>query len=308
MLHIFYLPDEKEIEVDRGKNILRASIESGIPHTQVCGGHGRCSTCRVMIVEGLEHCSERSEKERVLAEKLCFDPSIRLACQTDVYGDVKLRRLVIDKEDAELTSQLKAGTQSRSVGEEKQIAILFADIRGFTSFAEKMPAYDVIHVLNRYFYQIGKVIARNGGCIDNYMGDGFMALFGVEDVDEAPLRSVRAGLEMLDTVEELNLYLEPLYRWRMKIGIGIHYGEVVLGTIGASGNERRTVIGDAVNFASRIESANKELGTELIISEDLHQLVGDRVMVKNHFQIDIKGKTGKYNLYEITGSSITGSS
>jgi adenylate cyclase len=302
MPRIYYLPDEREIEVGKVESILKVSVESGIPHTQVCGGNGRCTTCRVMVIEGLANCSERSEKERVMAEKLSFDRSIRLACQTSVSGDIRLRRLVLDDEDVELVSQLKAGTKIQSCGVEKQIAILFADIRGFTTFSESMPAYDVIHILNRYFHKIGKVIDRNGGCIDNYMGDGFMALFGVEDADEAALRSIKAGLEMLDTVEELNLYLEPLYRWRMRIGIGIHFGEVVIGTIGASGNERRTVIGDAVNFASRIESANKELGTNLLISEDLHRLIEERVIAKNHFQIDIKGKTGKYTLYEISES------
>ena len=155
-------------------------------------------------------------KRRVLAERLHFSPDIRLACQTTVSGDVELRRLVLDAEDMELTSLFKAGSSPRSVGEEKEVAILFADIRGFTTFAETLPPYDVVHVLNRYFHQVGQAIQRNGGCIDNYMGDGLMALFGVEDSSGATLQAIRAGLDMLEAVERLRPYLRASTRGAFK--------------------------------------------------------------------------------------------
>src|SRR5574341_87284 len=130
MLCIYYLPDEREVETSEAETILQASLRAGIPHAHACGGKARCSTCRVLILEGLEHCNPRNAKEKKLAERLHFGSEIRLACQTRITGEVKLRRPVLDEIDVELTSQIKAGAAPSSVGEEKKIAILFADISG----------------------------------------------------------------------------------------------------------------------------------------------------------------------------------
>jgi adenylate cyclase len=300
MPQIYYLPDEKTVETDADECILAASLTAGIPHTNVCGGNARCSTCRVMILDGLEYCSPRTEKELALAEHLNFCPSIRLACQTKITGDVNLRRLVLDDADVELTSQLKKGVPTSSVGEEKEVAILFADIRGFTNFAEALVPYDVVHVLNRYFLRMDQAIMRNGGYIDNYMGDGLLALFGVDSNDDASLNAVKAGLEMLEEMERLRPYLQTIYDRCWEIGIGIHYGEAVIGTIGGS-VRRTTIIGDSVNFASRIESANKELRTNLLVSERVYEMVKDKVLVNQRVKLKIKGKTGEYELYQIIG-------
>jgi len=300
MPEIYYLPDDKGVETDTDTNILETSLYAGIPHVNVCGGNARCSTCRIMVLEGLELCTPRTEKEKVLAERLNFDPSIRLACQTRVTGNVNVRRLVLDDTDVELTSQLKKNVVGSTVGEEKELAILFADIRGFTNFAEALFPYDVIHVLNRYFHHMEQVINRNGGYIDNYMGDGLLALFGVENHENAAMKAVKAGLEMLEEMEILRPYLQTIYNKCWEIGIGIHYGEAVIGRIGGS-ERRNTIIGDSVNFASRIESANKKLGTQLLISQQVYDKVKDKVMINQGVRMRIKGKTGRYTLYEVIG-------
>lgn len=299
---ITYLPDNRSVASEEGETILQTSLRLGIPHTHVCGGNAHCSTCRVIILEGLENCSRRNSREQLLADRLRFSPQIRLACQTSITGDVTLRRLVLDAEDVELTSQLTPDKTPISAGEEQKIAILFADIRKFTAFSEALPPYDVIHVLNRYFDQMGKVINRNGGYIDNYMGDGLMALFGVDHPEEAALRAVRAGLGMLEAVGQLAAYLENIYAMSFQIGIGVHYGEVVLGSIGAKDARRMTAIGDAVNFASRIEQANKEYGTQLLVSEEAYDEIRQHARVGREFaDTALKGKSGRYRLYEIAG-------
>ena len=299
---ITYVPDNKSVASEEGETILQTSLRLGIPHTHVCGGNARCSTCRVIILDGLENCSQRNSREQGLANRLRFGPQIRLACQTLITGHVTLRRLVLDEADVELTSQLTPDKTPITAGEEKKIAILFADIRKFTTFSESLPPYDVIHVLNRYFSQMGKVINRNGGYIDNYMGDGLMALFGVDHPQQAAFRAVRAGLDMLEAVEQLRAYLENIYGMSFQIGIGIHYGEVVLGSIGAKDARRMTAIGDAVNFASRIEQANKEYGTQLLVSEHAYDEVRQYARVGREFaDAALKGKSGRYKLYEIVG-------
>src|SRR6185295_11780363 len=188
-----------------------------------------------------------------------------------------------------------------SIGEEKQLAVLFADIRGFTPFAEALPPYDVVYALNRYFHEMGQVINRNGGHIDNYMGDGLMALFGMEDSTAAALQAVKAGLEMHAAMESLRPYLQTIYSNSFQIGVGIHYGDVVVGAIGAQSLKRVTAIGDAVNLASRIEAANKKAGTRLLVSNETYEEVKDHVRVGNTVCVSLPGKTGEYSLREIVG-------
>ncbi|HSE98676.1 MAG TPA: adenylate/guanylate cyclase domain-containing protein [Blastocatellia bacterium] len=301
MPQVCILPDHKRVEANRPETLLQVSLRAGVAHAHACGGNARCSTCRIFVQDGLEYCEPRNEKEQALAERLHFGPEIRLACQTVINGNVEIRRLVLDDEDLKMTAQLAAGEAPSPVGEEKSVAILFADIRGFTSFAETLPPYDVVHVLNRYFHQAGKAITQNGGHIDNYMGDGLMALFGVEDPIDAAAQAVRAALDMLSAVERLRPYLENIYTRSFRIGIGVHYGEVVVGAIGHDESKRVTAIGDAVNFASRIESANKSADTVLLISEDAYEEVRDRAVVGKTVRVPIPGKSGEYTLYEIVG-------
>lgn len=303
MPHISYLPDNLIIEVDAETTILQASLQNGIPHTHVCGGNARCSTCRVVVLEGAELClAPRNEREQLLAERLHFAPMIRLACQTQVQGDIKVRRLVLDEADIKLIAQPREGQGYGAVGEEKHAAILFADIRGFTTFAEKQLPYDVIHVLNRYFYAMRQVIEAHGGYIDNYMGDGLLALFGVHDAGaNAAEQAVRAGLGMLQAMDDLQPYLQRTYGQQLQIGVGIHCGEIVIGNIGDAQSDATMVIGDAVNFASRIESANKEVGSRLLISEQTYGELGGRFAVGQTCELTVKGKSGTYMVYEIVG-------
>ncbi|MBM2847318.1 MAG: cyaA 1 [Anaerolineales bacterium] len=294
--------NEAVVEVDTTTPILQASLQHGIPHTHVCGGNARCSTCRVLILEGLEYCCPRNEKEQKMANRRNFSPLVRLACQTTVSGDVALRRLVLDDEDVQLVDQeVAGGAAPRSVGEERHLAILFADVRNFTAFAEAHLPYDVVHVLNRYFSRVGAIINHHHGQINNFIGDGLMALFDIHASTDPTLNAVRAGLEMLKAVEAMQAYFEAQFKINFRIGIGVHYGEVVLGTVGSGDNRRLTAIGDAVNLASRIESANKEAGTEFLISEEAYGQVRDYVRIGKHCDLAIKGKTGTYSLHEVVG-------
>ena len=290
---VFYTLENKRVEVEPGETILRVSLRTGILHAHACGGNARCSTCRIFIINGLNACAPRNSKEQALADRLHFGSDIRLACQTTITDDVEVRRLVLDEEDLELTDQQGKSLAPSSVGEEKRLAILFADIRGFTPFAESRPPYDVVHVLNRYFHKMGQVVSRNGGQMNNYMGDGFLALFGMNDVTDSALRAVSAGLQMLDAMESLKVYLDNTYQRSFGIGIGIHYGDVVVGAMGCEDLKRVTVIGDAVNFASRIEAANKREGTRLLVSAETYAEVRDRVQTGKEVRVALPGKSGE---------------
>jgi adenylate cyclase len=301
MFHITYL-NEKTVATDGETPILHASLQNGIAHTHVCGGNARCSTCRVLILQGLENCRPRNEREQKMAERRNLGPTVRLACQTTLTGDVTLRRLVLDDEDRRLVEdEVRGNAAPRSVGEERALAILFSDIRNFTPFAESQLPYDVIHVLNRYFHRMGGAVERHQGQIDNFVGDGLAAFFGLADPARAALDAVQAGLEMLAEVEAMQPYFQAQFRQRLHIGIGVHYGEVVLGAVGVGERRRLTMVGDAANFASRVESATKETGAAFLISQDAYEQVRERAQVGRRFDLPIKGKTGTHPLYEVLG-------
>jgi len=297
---VYCLPDKIEVEVQEGETILKALLAAGVPHVNVCGGIGRCSTCRVIVLAGLEHCSPPTKDEQDIARMLNLPAKVRLACQTTINGPVNIRRLVEDLEDVDFYSIFIEGVEVlTALGEEKDIFIMFADIQGFTTFADNLLPYDVIYSLNLYLNQMGDIVKRYGGRIDNYMGDGFMALFEVQRPLEGARRAVQAGLDMLEAVNRLSPYLRELYGRNFDIRIGLHFGRVVAGKLGYPGNKRGTVIGDAVNLASRIEAANKPAGTRFLISKIIYELLKDEIQVGKEVSGAIPGKSGEYRLYEV---------
>ena len=211
-----------------------------------------------------------------------------------------LRRLILDAKDAGLTDQRKDTTTHGSVGEERQIAILFVDIRRSTSFAESVPPFDVIHVLRRFYHHMERAVMDNGGHVACYTGDGLPALFGVEPSEGASLQAVLAGLDMLRSVkEDLQPYVKRLFQCPFRIGVGVHFGDAVVGTVGGGLQERVTAIGDAVNIAHRVERANKRAGTEFLVSEAVLRVVQEQVRVGKAISMKLPGKTGKHALHEI---------
>lgn len=302
MSRLHCLPDGTDYDIEPGETVLEAGLRQGIAHAHACGGRAKCSTCRIWILDGIDDCVERNAAERALSDPLGFRPEVRLACQTRVTGDVTFRRLVLDETDLEIASQLSR-TRMGKCGESKKIVVMFSDIRDFTGFSEPLSAYDVMFVLNRYMHQMGDVIERNGGKIDNFIGDAILALFGTEGESDAPLRSVKAALEMFDVVDKFKPYMNAMYGRAFDIGVGLHYGEAVIGHIGSPSREKLTAIGDTVNVASRIEAENKAAGTRLLISEDLYTLVEDAVTVEDYVRVKLRGTSERKTLYEISGIS-----
>lgn len=300
MPRIHFLPDNKTVETSGDESIREAALRANVPIAHVCEGKGRCSTCRVVILDGIDNCSARTPEEQVIADQLGFGPEIRLACQTMVLGDIQVRRLTLDEHDIDLTSKFIMGENAYLAGVEKYVFIMFVDIRDFTSFTESLLPYDVIHILHRFFHVMNDVIVKYGGYIDNYLGDGFMALFEVTKPEEGALSSIKAGLEILN-VQRIHTqpYIEKLFGKSFTVGIGLHYGLVVAGTVGGGENKKTTVVGDAVNFASRIEAANKQMDTEFLISEDTFKKVSHFIEIGRMPQVEIVGKSEKQTLYEV---------
>lgn len=301
MPEIFVSPDETTIPLEGPVNLLEVAVEAGIPIAHLCGGRARCSTCRVRVVEGLDSLAPRTEPEAAMAAKLDFPPEVRLACQTEATGSVRLWRLVLDKIDLEMASQLGAGHYVGPVGREVEAAVVFVDIAGFTAMSESLPAYDVVHLLNRFFNRAGEAVATHAGRIDNYMGDGLLAVFGIEDPDEAALHAVRAGLEILAVAADMHDYVGRIYGHDFKVRVGVSHGEVIYGLMGAESSARETVVGDVVNTASRLESANKRTGTTMLVTGSIYDRTADRVEYGDSLALDLAGKDGHVVAHPVLG-------
>lgn len=302
MPQLTYLSDgNRRIDTDSERTVLEASLAHGIPHTHICGGHARCSTCRVLIVDGLDHCTPRTEAEARLAALRRFSPEVRLACQTRITGDVSLRRLVLDDEDLSLVDRELSPNEVRGAAEERTLAVLFADIRHFTAATECLPPYDVLHLLNRYYQRLGPIVQAHRGLIDNFMGDGLMALFGLYQPATAVQDAVHAALAMQEAVAEMRPYMQAQFHFELEIGIGIHVGDVVWGAVGVGERRRLTAIGDTVNVASRIEAENKIAGTQLLLSAAAYAQVREKVRIGRELTTALKGKAVPLTLYEVLG-------
>ncbi len=280
-------PDGKRVSVVRGTTILEASRGAGIPHASVCGGRGRCSTCRVRIAGGLEALPGPSEDETRVLLRIGAAPNVRLACQTRPLADVEVAPLL-----PPVPAMREVGRRPGYLqGQEREIAILFADLRGFTSLSEDKLPYDVVFILNRYFAAMGLAVEESGGRVDKFIGDGVMALFGVEsDHKRGCVDALAAARRMSERLMEINAALKHDLGQPLRIGIGIHTGATIVGEIGYGRAVSVTAIGDAVNIASRLEAMTKDLGAQLVVSDPVARHAGIDLSAFPLREIEVRGR------------------
>jgi adenylate cyclase len=183
-------------------------------------------------------------------------------------------------------------------GDRKVVTILFSDIRNFTTITESRPPDQLVHILNEYFTEMAQVVFEHQGSLDKYIGDAIVAVFGSLIPLENPAKNaVSAAVAMMKRLPELNRRWEARYGFYMNIGIGVSTGEVFLGNIGSPERMEFTVIGDAVNVASRFSGLAKA-GQVLVTKETLSHLGAD-FPVRGHPPAEVKGKSGKLEVYEV---------
>jgi len=193
-------------------------------------------------------------------------------------------------------SQLKLG------GERRDITVLFADIRSFTSMSESMEPEAVVSILNDYLTEMTDIILENGGTIDKFIGDAIMAVFGapVPYKDHA-FRAAKAALKVCEGLKDLWKKLEKEGKHTFDIGIGISSGEAIVGNIGSLRRTEYTAIGDTVNLGARIEPMNKEFNTHILISNDVYERIKDKVEIIDIGDVRIRGKKQQIHLFELRG-------
>ena len=287
-------PGGRRVTVPKGTSVLEASQRNRIPHASVCGGRGRCSTCRVRIEEGLGSLPAASAEEARVLARVRATKDVRLACQIRPEQDCSVAPLLAP----DTTAPAPVPGQDYHHGQEREIVVLFADLRDFTALTERKLPYDVVFLLNRYFAAMGQAITRSGGYVDKFIGDGVMALFGLEmtpgQACAAAMAAARAMVEELDLLNQGMVHDLPA---PLRIGIGLHLGPAIVGDMGFGGARSLTAVGDTVNTASRLEAATKSFGVQLVVSQQVMQAAGVPADHLETREIEVRGRQGRLVVY-----------
>ena len=288
--------DRREVQAPRGFSVLEASRLARIPHASVCGGRGRCSTCRVRVSQGLSSLPPPSAGELKVLQRVGASPNVRLACQLRPTGDLTVTPLL----PANALASDGFGQPAYLAGQERNIAVLFADLRTFTGIAEHKLPYDLVFLLNRYFESVGAAITEAGGIVDKFIGDGVMALFGVDSGAQAGCRqALAAATAMVEQVDALSRALAEDLTEPLRIGIGIHCGPAVVGRMGYGPSIHLTAIGDTVNVASRLQDSTKEYQCQMVISEEVVRQSGLDIANLPRHELTVRNRREALAIYAV---------
>jgi len=275
------------IKVPQGSTLLEISRMSRVPHASICGGRARCSTCRVRIDRGSSSLPAPAFPEIVTLGSIGAPPNVRLACQIRPTGTLMVTRLL----KAESTGPEAVDLDEvDGAGVEKPLAVMFVDLREFTQISQKRLPFDVVFVLNEFFAVVGLAIAEHGGWIDKFLGDGLLAVFGQRGGIEHGCRQALGAARAIDlALDEINAKLEVEVGRPLQVGIGIDAGPLLLGRIGYGEAVDFTVIGNAVNVASRLEGLTKEKGVQVMLSREVARHAGWEPSAEFTMQVAVRG-------------------
>jgi adenylate cyclase len=279
----------KLVAVPKGSSVLEASRSGGVPHVSVCGGKGRCSTCRVQVLDGGQGQPEPEAREAATLRSIGAGADVRLACQLRPTHDLTVLPLL----DASDFDRAPGRSSDGAAGRERLVAALFCDLRGFTQLSESKLPYDVVFLLNRYFSMVDRAVTESGGVVDKFIGDGAIALFGLETgFDVGCRQALAAAARLSDELRGLNLSLAAELDRPLRVAMGLHGGTAIVGRMGSGRAAGLTAIGDTINTASRLEGLAKQRNVELAVSADLVRAAGADCTDLQSEHLEIRGKSG----------------
>jgi adenylate cyclase len=274
------------IAAHAGSSILEALRDAGVPHASVCGGRARCTTCRVRIAEGLDALAPPAELEADALQRIGAAPNVRLACQVRPAADVWITPLVPANADPALVRR-PGGVQ----GSERLVAAMFVDLRGSTQLGETRLPYDVVFILNQFFAEMAEALQTTGGHYAQFAGDGLLALYGLQtDIGPACRQALAGAAEMQRRMTLLNTRLAHELAGPLRIGIGVHAGMAIVGSMGPPAAPIVSAIGDTVNGAARLESLTKQYGCTMIVSVDTLRFAGIDPPEAGVQRVEVRGK------------------
>jgi len=292
----------RTVRMPRGLSVLEASLRNNVPHASVCGGRARCSTCRIRVIGDCTSLPEPSQREAFVLNRVGAgsDPSIRLACQLRPETDLSFFQIFLPQITA---ATLRTSSPTR-IGEERYLVSMFVDMRGSTKLAENRLPFDTVFIVNRFLGAVSQAVIECGGKPNQFVGDGQLALFGLNASPQTACRqALRAASMIAANVEQLNQFLEHDLREPIRFGIGIHGGEVIIGDIGYRDHMVFTALGDAVNVAARLQDMTKSLACEAIVSEEVRVTAGLGADGLPEQEVAIRGRTEPMIVRTVTNAS-----
>ncbi|MGA9440963.1 MAG: adenylate/guanylate cyclase domain-containing protein [Pseudolabrys sp.] len=264
LINVVY-PGGRVVRVPVGYPLLDASRRAGIPHAAICGGRGRCTTCRIRVLRGADTLPPPSASEQAVLARLLVGPSVRLACQLRPRRDIAVLPLLPPDISA---SESRQRDYSEVSDIERFVAIMFVDIRNSTALVEKRLPYDVVFLLNHFFDAVAGAVADTGGMPNQFLGDGMMAIFGTHaGPREACSQALGAAQLIHRRLGDMNRTLADELPEPIAIGVGLHAGSVILGELGYRDRFLLTAIGDSVHVAARLQDLTKDYGCQLVVSD-----------------------------------------
>jgi adenylate cyclase len=279
----------RTVRVPKGLSVLEASLRYKVPHASVCGGRARCSTCRIRVIGDCSTLPEPSNREAFVLNRVGTgtDPSIRLACQLRPDTDLSFFQIFLPQA---ITAHATP-TSPHRIGQERYLVSMFVDMRGSTRLAEKRLPFDTVFIVNRFLGAVSQAVIECGGQPNQFVGDGQLALFGLGCNPQIACRqALRAAAMIAIHVDELNQFLSHDLREPIRFGIGIHGGEVIIGDIGYRDHMVFTALGDAVNVAARLQDMTKNLGCEVVLSDEVRNTAGAAADALPEQQVTIRGR------------------
>lgn len=279
-----------------GATVLETLRENGIPHASVCGGRARCTTCRILVTKGLRNLPEPSGLEATALARIGATPGMRLACQICPTADISVMPLLAADARAP-DGMVRAGLE----GSERLITVMFVDLRGATILGEAKLPYDLLYILNQFFDEMIKALTATNGHYSQFTGDGLMALYGLNPKNPAlgAADALRGAREMLARVAQLNSRLRGDLPQPIRIGIGIHFSEAIVGAMGPPGSQIITAIGDTVNACKRLESLTKEYDCAVVVSRRAADMAGLDIKGRKLHQALVAGRTQTVEFYAL---------
>ncbi len=279
-------PGGETVSIPKGTSVLEASRKGKIPHQSVCGGRGRCTTCRVKVTANEGTLTSPSAHEIKAIERVGLDDNVRLACQLKPTSNISVQPLLNPENTLETVRSARALT-----GKEQETVVLFVDLRDFTKLSEKKLPYDVVYILNKYYAVCGEIIEKNGGRLDKFIGDGIMAIFDVSTDSNVNSKNALVSANAISkSMKTLNSEMKTDFSEDMRFGMGIHAGSMIVGMMGYGKTVTETAVGDNVNIAARLEELTKTYKCELVVSKYVADKANIDTKKMKPKTVDIRGR------------------
>jgi adenylate cyclase len=284
----------RTIPILPGATVLETLRGNGIPHASVCGGRARCTTCRILVTQGLDRLPEPAGPEAKALARIGATPDMRLACQIRPTADINIVPLLAADANA-VDGTVSGGLE----GSERLITVVFVDLRGSTLMTEAKLPFDMLFILNQFFHEMNKALVATNGYYSQFTGDGLMALYGLNAKDPAigAADALRGAREMLAHLDQLNHQLKGNLLRPLQIGIGVHFSEAIVGSMGPPRSQIITAIGDTVNTCARLESLTKEYDCPVIVSRQAAEMAGLDLTGRQLYQAPVKGRVETVEFY-----------